>query len=80
MAVDVPYRAQLTTEDLCLEDGHLLIPDRAGLGLELKPENFEEYPYRPVALRHYRGTLTDIRPPEAVPYYEIKRNTDPAQD
>jgi galactonate dehydratase len=71
MAVDVPYRNQVTSEQLRLADGCLLVPDRPGLGLELLTENFVEYPYRPVALRHYRGTLTDIRPPEAVPYYEI---------
>jgi galactonate dehydratase len=73
MAVDVPYRHDLTTEDLILENGCLLIPDRPGLGLELKPENFVDYPYRPVALRHYKGTLTDIRPPEALPYYRIRK-------
>ena len=71
MAVDVPYRRRITTEQLRLEDGCLVVPDTPGLGLELLTENFSEYPYRPVALRHYRGTLTDIRPPEAAPYYEI---------
>ena len=34
---------------------------------------FEEaclrHPYKPRALRHFRGTLTDIRPQDAKPYY-----------
>ena len=74
MAVDVPYRGELTTERLVLEDGCLLVPDRPGLGLELCPDNFEAYPYQQGTLRHYRGTLTDIRPPEAIPYYEIAKS------
>ena len=71
MAVDVPYRGELTTEALDMEDGCILIPDRPGLGIELKTENFSEYPYQAAGLRHYKGTLTDIRPPESVPYYRI---------
>jgi galactonate dehydratase len=71
MAVDVPYRGELTTESLVMEDGCLLIPDRPGLGIELKTENFDKYPYQAAGLRHYKGTLTDIRPPESVPYYQL---------
>jgi len=74
MAVDVAYRRDLTTEDLTLEDGCLLIPDRPGLGIELKDESFGEHPYKQVFLRHYSGTLTDIRPPDSVPYFEVKKS------
>ena len=42
---------------------------RPGLGLELNEEAFADHPYQPRPLRHYRGDLTDIRPPEAVPYF-----------
>jgi galactonate dehydratase len=74
MAVDVPYRKDLTTESLVLEDGCILIPDRPGLGIELKEESFADHPYKQVFLRHYRGTLTDIRPPDSVPYFEIRHS------
>jgi len=69
MATDIPWRADLTTEDLAFKDGYFEIPDRPGLGVELNEEAFAEYPYEPRPLRHYRGDLTDIRPPEAKPYF-----------
>ena len=69
MATDIPWRKDLTTESLVFKDGYFEIPDRPGLGLELNEEAFAEYPYQPRPLRHYRGDLTDIRPPEAVPYF-----------
>lgn len=69
MATDVPWRKDLTTESLVFRDGYFEIPDRPGLGLELNEEALAHYPYQPRPLRHYRGDLTDIRPPEAVPYF-----------
>jgi len=69
MATDIPWRKDLTTERLVFKDGHFEIPDRPGLGLELIEEAFADYPYEPRPLRHYRGDLTDIRPPEAEPYF-----------
>jgi galactonate dehydratase len=69
MATDIPWRKDLTTEDLVFQDGCFEIPDRPGLGLELNEEAFAGHPYQPRPLRHYRGDLTDIRPPEAVPYF-----------
>ena len=69
MASDVPWRQDLTTESLIFEDGYFEIPERPGLGLELIEEAFAAHPYEPRELRHYRGDLTDIRPPEAKPYF-----------
>lgn len=69
MATDIPWRKELTTENLVFEDGYFLIPDEPGLGLELNEAAFEAYPYQPRDLRHYNGRLTDIRPPEATPYF-----------
>ena len=69
MATDIPWRKDLTTESLVFKDGCFEIPDRPGLGLELKEEAFADHPYQPRPLRHYRGDLTDIRPPEAGPYF-----------
>jgi len=69
MATDIPWRKDLTTEKLIFKDGYFEIPDRPGLGLELIEEAFASHPYEPRPLRHYVGTLTDIRPPEAQPYF-----------
>lgn len=69
MVTDIPWRKELTTERLVFKEGYFEISDRPGLGLELNEELFAEYPYQPRPLRHYRGDLTDIRPPEAVPYF-----------
>jgi len=69
MATDIPWRKELTTESLVFKDGYFEIPDRPGLGLELIEEALADYPYEPRALRHYRNDLTDIRPPEAEPYF-----------
>jgi galactonate dehydratase len=69
MVDDVPWRSQLTTESLVFKDGWFEIPDRPGLGLELIEEAFADHPYEPHDLRHYRGDLTDIRPPKTKPYF-----------
>ena len=69
MASDIPWRKDLTTESLVFKDGYFEIPDRPGLGIELNVEAFADYPYQSRPLRHYRGDLTDIRPPEAEPYF-----------
>lgn len=69
MATDVPWRAEVSTEDVRMADGAMLVPTGPGLGIDLCEEAIARYPYKPTALRHYRGTLVDIRPPDAVPYY-----------
>jgi galactonate dehydratase len=76
MSVDVPYRDQFTTESLVMEDGAILIPNRPGLGIDLKVDNFSKYPYQATEYRHYNGNLTDIRPPDAGPYYKIINKDD----
>ena len=69
MSTDVPYRGDITTEDLRFEDGMLHIPDRPGLGIDLIEEEIARHPYEPRDLRHYVGTLTDIRPSDARSYF-----------
>ena len=69
MATDVPWRKELTTESLTFKDGYFVISDRPGLGIELNEETFDAHPYSPRPLRHYRGDLTNIRPPEAEAYF-----------
>ncbi len=69
MATDVPWRKDLTTESLVFKDGYFEIPDRPGLGIELNEEALADHPYERRPLRHYCGDLTQIRPPEAEPYF-----------
>ena len=69
MATDVPWRSDISNELLHYEDGYITIPDKPGLGIELNIEELEKYPFEPKDLRHYAGSLTEIRPPEAKPYF-----------
>lgn len=72
MMTDVPWRSDIVEEDLAIEDGCMLIPDRPGLGSSVNVLACERFPYTPHPLRHYIGTLTDIRPPEARAYYKMR--------
>lgn len=69
MYSDVVYRKDITTESLEYADGYIKIPDKPGLGIEIKEEACLEHPYQPHTLRHYTGALTDIRPPETAFYF-----------
>jgi len=65
MANDVPWRAEISDEEIRVEDGQMLIPTRPGLGIELNEAELEKHPPKPHRLRHYRGDLTAIRPADA---------------
>jgi len=69
METDVTWRQEITDEKLVFEDGFMHIPDRPGLGIELLTDEARKHPYVPKDLRHYTGALTDIRPPETLPYF-----------
>lgn len=73
MMTDVPYRADICDEQLTVKNGCVVIPERPGLGIELNEKEMEKYPFIPTQLRHYRGDLTNIRPVDAVPYYQIRK-------
>ncbi len=62
MATDIPYRKEITTEEVRFENSEMFIPTKAGLGLDINEEAIAKYPYECRNLRHYEGTLTDIRP------------------
>jgi galactonate dehydratase len=65
MATDVPWRSELSDENIRVEDGEMLIPTRPGLGIELNEAALAKHPPQHYHLRHYRGDLTAIRPREA---------------
>jgi galactonate dehydratase len=72
MATDVPHRREVSTEKVRFEKGQMLIPDTPGLGIDIDVDAIAKHPYAPCDLRHYKGTLTDIRPADAVSYFENK--------
>lgn len=71
MLTDVSWRGELTNEKVVFENGNILIPEGPGLGLELNEENCLKYPFQPIDLRHYKGTLTNIRPADKTSTYFI---------
>ena len=70
MAVDVPWRGDISNEALTLtEDGDVLIPDGVGLGIELDFDAIAEHPYTPHPMRLFTDVVADIRPPDARSYF-----------
>lgn len=69
MYSDVEWRKDVTNESLEYKDGFITIPDKPGLGIEINEEECLKHPYKPHTLRHYNGTLTDIRPAKTEFYF-----------
>ena len=69
MLTDGSFRKLITDENVKFEDGYLVIGDKPGLGIDVNVEEIEKRPYTPRMLRHYTGTLTDIRPKGDTFYY-----------
>lgn len=69
MITDVSWRKDLTDEEVVFEGGCIQIPRKPGLGITLREEECLKHPFVPTMLRHYKGTLTDIRPPENTEFY-----------
>lgn len=69
MYSDVEWRKDITNESLEYKDGYITIPDKPGLGIEINEEECQKHPYKPHTLRHYDGTLTDIRPAKTEFYF-----------
>lgn len=70
MSSDVPWRAEVCTEEVHLVDGFMQVPTGPGLGVDICEEAIAKHPYQPTSLRHYRGTLVDIRPNDAKAYFK----------
>jgi len=69
MLTDGSFRKKITNEEVHFEDGYILIPDKPGLGIDVNVEEVLKRPYTPRNLRHYTGTVTDIRPKDDTVYY-----------
>ena len=69
MYSDVEWRKDVTNEKLEYADGFITIPEKSGLGIEIDEEKCLEHPYQVHTLRHYNGSLTDIRPAKTEFYF-----------
>ena len=72
MAVDIPWRSEISNEKVRFENSMMFIPGAPGLGIEINEAAIAKYPYQPHDLRHYKGTLTDIRPEGSKGYFSNK--------
>jgi galactonate dehydratase len=70
MSSDVPWRNEISTEDVRFENGNMVIPDKPGLGIDINEEEIKKHPFEAKELRHYGGSLTDIRPADAKSYFK----------
>lgn len=73
MMTDVPWRGEVVTESVSLENGMMRIGDAPGLGVDIVEDACAAHPYQPYELRHYKGTLTDIRPTDAKPFFAVEK-------
>jgi galactonate dehydratase len=69
MSSDVPWRNDISTEDVKFANGEMFISDKPGLGIDINIEEIRKHPFEPKELRHYKGTLTDIRPKNSQSYF-----------
>lgn len=69
MLTDSRFRKKITNEEVVYEDGCILVPDKPGLGIDVNIDEVLARPYTPRILRHYTGTVTDIRPKGDCEYY-----------
>jgi galactonate dehydratase len=75
MATDGPWRSDISNERLRLtEEGDVLIPDGAGLGIELDYDAIAEHPFTPHPMRIFTDSVADIRPPDARSYFNLERS------
>lgn len=67
---DVPWRRDVAKEHVTLQDGHMLIHDRPGLGIDIDEEACAEHPYKPYTQNLFDGRVTQVRIASAVPYFQ----------
>ena len=66
---DVPWRKDVIDEEVKFKDGFMYPSDRPGLGIELNEEAAAAHPKVDHWLRHYVGTLTNVRHADSVSYF-----------
>jgi galactonate dehydratase len=74
MAIDVPWRSEISNEALQLTpEGDVLIPERPGLGIDLNLDAIAEHPYSPHPMRIFTDAVANIRPDDARSYFNLDR-------
>ena len=77
---DVSWRSDICSENVTIEDGYMHLPTEPGLGIDIFEQEIARHPYQPTALRHYIGTLVDIRPDGgAKKYYQLGQADSPSE-
>lgn len=66
---DVPWRSEVSTEIVDFTDGRMGIPELPRLEIDISEEEIRKHLFEAKVLRHYNGTLTDIRPVDHQNYY-----------
>jgi len=69
MLTDGSFRKEVTNEEVVYSNGMIKIPDKPGLGIDVNEDVVLAHPYKPRNLRHYVGTVTDIRAVDDTIYY-----------
>jgi galactonate dehydratase len=73
MAVDVPWRSEISNESLVLtDDGDVMIPQGVGLGIDLNFEAIADHPYSRHPMRIFNDAVADIRPADARSYFNLE--------
>jgi len=67
---DVPWRRDVADEHVTLKDGHMLIHDEPGLGIDINEEACEQHPYKPYTQNLFDGRVTQVRIASSVPYFQ----------
>ena len=70
MMIDVPWRGEVVREHAVIEDGHMLIPDAPGLGVELVEDAAAKHPYVFKAPAHFRDRAP--WPDGSGPWFELR--------
>jgi len=55
MIIDVPYRTDISTEKLVIEDGYLILSEEPGLGIDIVPEECAKYPMKAIKQAMFNG-------------------------
>jgi galactonate dehydratase len=67
---DVPWRRDVAKENVTLKDGHMLIHDDPGLGIDINEDACGEHPYKPYTQNLFDGRVTQVRIASSVPYFQ----------
>lgn len=67
---DVPWRHEVAKEDVIIQDGAMLIPERPGLGIDIDEDACARHPYKHYTNNQYDGRITQVRSASSVPYFQ----------